>query len=113
MQLFTSEVVDLLTRWIAGAGRDIPSQATLHFEVECVDIRDSNAPKAPKPNVFAEIDSNHDHAISYDEFEAWFRARDKEVPRGLWEKEDKNADKAVSWEEFTGPKGDKDPNAEL
>ena len=53
------------------------------------------------------MDTNKDRRISYDEFEGWFKnvAGKPEVPRGLWEKEDQNQDKYISWEEFSGPKG--------
>ena len=37
---------------------------------------------------------------------AFFKKQGRdERPEGLWEKEDKNEDGVISWEEFSGPKG--------
>ena len=30
------------------------------------------------------------------------------LPDGMWEHEDKDSDGFISWDEFTGPKGDKE-----
>lgn len=46
-----------------GAGNVIPPKATLHFEVELINI--GNTP--PPTNVFKEIDENHDKQLSRDE----------------------------------------------
>lgn len=86
-----------------GAGPDIPGGATLKFEVECVAISDQNP---PVPNLFKEIDSDGDKALSKEEIDTWFKnERDMEAPEGLWETEDQNKDGSISWDEFTGPKG--------
>jgi hypothetical protein len=80
----------------------------LNFDVECIDILDGGA-EGPVPNIFNEIDADGDRKLTYEEVEAWFKGRGTEkVPEGLWEKEDKNEDKFISWEEFSGPKGAKE-----
>ena len=39
--------------------------------------------------------------------QTWFRKERQmtELPEGLWDKEDENADGFISWNEFKGPKG--------
>ena len=88
-----------------GAGDKIPGGATLNFDVEVVDITDPPA-RPPTPNVFKMIDTDEDNKLSVEEIEAYFKGMDKEMPEGLMESEDKDADGFVSWEEFSGPKGD-------
>ncbi len=34
----------------------------------------------------------------------------KHIPEGFWEKQDTDGDGYISWEEFTGPKGDTQPD---
>lgn len=46
-----------------GAGNVIPGGATLHFEVELINIGDT----PPTTNVFKEIDMNTDQQLSRDE----------------------------------------------
>ena len=92
-----------------GAGADIPGGATLKFTVELLEI--GEAP--PQPNIFAEIDTNADGSITKAEMEAWFinvRGADK-VPDGLFAQEDKDGDGAISWAEFSGPKGAAPPSS--
>merc|ERR1719502_1997991 len=72
-----------------GAGADIPGGATLKFTVECLKI--GEAP--PQPNIFKEIDHE-------------FGNKDGK-PAELMTQEDQNKDGFVSWDEFSGPKGDK------
>mmetsp|Transcript_26609 Transcript_26609/g.56222 ORF Transcript_26609/g.56222 Transcript_26609/m.56222 type:complete len:215 (-) Transcript_26609:361-1005(-) len=91
----------------SGAGGAIPGGATLHFDVEVVGI-DEGPP--PEPNLFEEIDTNSDGKLSRDEVTAYFKARgQEEVPEEVWEREDTNKDDFISWEEFSGPKGDVNP----
>ena len=78
-----------------GAGRDIPSSATLKFTVELVAIKKSRSPsqRSGPPNIFEEMDTNKDLNIDYDEMEAWFKLRDPSstgIPPNVWEKEDKD-----------------------
>ena len=91
-----------------GAGKDIPGGATLRFEVELVRISDqAEEKKQPMRNIFGEMDTNSDLSVDYVEFENWFKTNgvnDGKVPHGLWEKEDKNMDKLISFDEFSGPK---------
>merc|ERR1712150_46955 len=91
----------------AGAGGVIPGGATLKFDVEVVDIADS---PPPQPNMFEIIDADKDGKLSKGDIEAWFKSQGApEVPEGLWEQEDKDGDGFISWEEFSGPKGDAPP----
>lgn len=90
-----------------GAGTDIPPGATLKFEVECVKIGANEDEVVDAPaNIFAEMDTNNDNKVTYEEMEAWFKKDNEEVPPGLWDTEDKDGDGVVTWEEFGGPKGE-------
>lgn len=91
----------------AGAGGVIPGGATLHFDVEVVAIN----PSPPgEPNIFVEIDQDGDGKLSADEVGAYFKARGvDEVPEEVWQREDANSDGIITWEEFSGPKGDVNP----
>lgn len=92
-----------MPNFLAGAGGAIPGGATLHFDVEVVDIKDG-PPDAP--NVFLEIDTNADGKIDKSEVEGYFKKMGQDdVPPELWENEDKDGDGFISWEEFSGPKG--------
>jgi hypothetical protein len=96
-----------------GAGGTIPGGATLKFEVECLKIGDASDRPA-EPNIFAEIDADSSGDITYEEMETWFKESrgEADVPEGLWEQEDKNFDKVITWEEFSGPKGTAPPGEE-
>merc|ERR1711934_494059 len=92
-----------------GAGNDIPGGATLRFTVECLGIKDA----PPQPNIFKDIDHKHgnkDGKLTKEEIAAWFKKEQgqDELPPDLWKSEDKNGDGVVSWDEFSGPKGDKE-----
>lgn len=50
-----------------GAGNVIPGGATLIFEVELIDIGNSQ----PTTNVFKEIDENHDNQLSREEVKVY------------------------------------------
>lgn len=52
-----------------GAGNVIPGGATLHFDVELINIGDS----PPTTNVFKEIDENADKQLSRDEVNLYVR----------------------------------------
>ena len=80
----------------------IPGGATLNFDVEVVDITEG----PPEPNIFKDLDGDEDGKLSKEEVLAFFKKQGRdELPEGLWEKEDKNEDGVISWEEFSGPKG--------
>jgi FK506-binding protein 14 len=88
----------------SGAGEDIAPGATLNFDIEVVDIQEP-------PNVFGDLDLNGDGKLSKEELEAFFKEQGRPVPQGIWDDEDKDKDGAISWDEFSGPKGKAAPSA--
>eukprot|EP00558_Chaetoceros_sp_UNC1202_P006018 CAMPEP_0197233752 /NCGR_PEP_ID=MMETSP1429-20130617/1736_1 /TAXON_ID=49237 /ORGANISM="Chaetoceros sp., Strain UNC1202" /LENGTH=206 /DNA_ID=CAMNT_0042692059 /DNA_START=106 /DNA_END=726 /DNA_ORIENTATION=+ len=87
-----------------GAGADIPGGATLNFDVEVIEI--TGGPPGP-PNYFKMIDTNEDGFLDRAEVDAFFQGQGQaKAPEELWEHEDKDKDGRISWEEFSGPKGD-------
>jgi hypothetical protein len=78
-----------------GAGKDIPPNATLRFEIDIVGINDQVLKVESAPNVFKEMDADNDGKISYEEMAAWFATKHPDkldrIPAGLFEREDKNA----------------------
>lgn len=56
--------------------------------------------------MFKQIDSNGDGKLDEEEINAYFKGIGRETPDGLWESEDLDKDGSISWEEFSGPKGD-------
>lgn len=87
----------------SGAGGAIPGGATLEFDVEVLDFGNEGP---AQPNLFKEIDTNGDGVLDEDEILAYFKGMGMdEVPEELWEHEDTNGDRKISWEEFSGPKG--------
>ena len=93
-----------------GAGREIPGDATLNFDVEVVSVETGPEP----PNLFADLDKNKDGKLTPEEILQYFKAQgiDK-LPDGLMDNEDKDKDGFVSWSEFGGPKGKEPPKEEL
>lgn len=96
-----------------GSGRHIPGDATLKFDVECVDIVTKEGSQAtakkPLPNVFKEIDIDNDWLITYDEMMMYFIQKGMKLEKYRWHLEDKNRDGIVTWEEFSGLKGEEGP----
>jgi len=90
----------------SGAGGDIPGGATLNFDVEVVDVSSDAPPQPKQPNMFKQIDSNGDGKLDEEEINAYFKGIGRETPDGLWESEDLDKDGSISWDEFSGPKGD-------
>ncbi|KAL7304233.1 hypothetical protein TKK_0003427 [Trichogramma kaykai] len=106
-----------------GAGNVIPGGATLHFEVELINISDS----PPNANVFKEIDSDSDNQLSREEVSEYLRKQmveaeqtgageseemkkmladhDKLVEE-IFQHEDKDKNGFISHDEFSGPKHD-------
>ncbi|XP_050683938.1 FK506-binding protein 2 isoform X2 [Leptidea sinapis] len=104
-----------------GAGNVIPAHATLHFEVELINIGDS----PPSTNVFKEIDDNQDNMLSREEVSEYLKkqmvppdgaemsddvkqmleSHDKLVEE-IFQHEDKDKNGFISHEEFSGPKHD-------
>lgn len=97
----------------SGAGADIPGGATLNFDVEVVDISSEAPPKPAEPNVFKQIDKDSSGLLDKNEIDAFFEAMDRETPEELFEKEDTDKDGFISWDEFSGPKGDSAESEEL
>ncbi|XP_008213933.1 FK506-binding protein 2 isoform X1 [Nasonia vitripennis] len=110
-----------------GAGNVIPGGATLHFDVELINISDS----PPNANVFKEIDADKDNQLSReevgtmvseylrkqmleaeqagagesDEVKKMLADHDKLVEE-IFQHEDKDKNGFISHEEFSGPKHD-------
>lgn len=84
----------------------------MNFDVEVVDITDPPE-RPPTPNIFKQIDTDGDMKLSLEEITAYFKTMDKDVPDGLMDSEDKDGDGYVSWDEFSGPKGDSPGGDEL
>ncbi|XP_045784954.1 FK506-binding protein 2 [Maniola jurtina] len=104
-----------------GAGNVIPPHATLHFEVELINIGDS----PPTTNVFKEIDADKDNMLSREEVSDYLKkqmvpedgaevsedikqmleSHDKLVEE-IFQHEDKDKNGFISHEEFSGPKHD-------
>ncbi|KAG7203486.1 hypothetical protein KM043_013547 [Ampulex compressa] len=106
-----------------GAGNVIPGGATLHFEVELINISDS----PPSTNVFKEIDADSDNQLSREEVSVYLRkqmldaeqsgaSNSDEVKKMLadhdklveeiFQHEDTDKNGFISYEEFSGPKHD-------
>eukprot|EP00602_Paraphysomonas_sp_CaronLab_P000120 CAMPEP_0185030712 /NCGR_PEP_ID=MMETSP1103-20130426/17742_1 /TAXON_ID=36769 /ORGANISM="Paraphysomonas bandaiensis, Strain Caron Lab Isolate" /LENGTH=171 /DNA_ID=CAMNT_0027565939 /DNA_START=163 /DNA_END=678 /DNA_ORIENTATION=- len=100
------------------AGKHIPGGATLKFEVKCVDIIPPNqsgtspTSNGPTRNIFKELDADGDWLITHPEMVQWYATYMKttEIPKWIWNKEDKNKDGVISWEEFDGAKGEAPPH---
>ena len=104
-----------------GAGNVIPPHATLHFDVELINIGDS----PPTTNVFKEIDADADNMLSREEVSEYLKkqmvpsdgaemsddikqmleSHDKLVEE-IFQHEDKDKNGFISHEEFSGPKHD-------
>jgi len=80
---------------------------------EVVDISDKSPPEPPQANIFDQIDLDSDGSLSKSEIDAYFVQMGSTTPDGLWEKEDTDGDGIISWEEFSGPKGDSPTSEEL
>ncbi|XP_069111705.1 FK506-binding protein 2-like [Argopecten irradians] len=99
-----------------GAGDKIPAKATLVFDVELEKIEDGPAPQ----NIFKQIDTDGDNALSQDEVSEFMIAQAKEagseeeldtkehndIIKSIFEHEDADKDGFISHDEFSGPKHD-------
>jgi FK506-binding protein 14 len=91
-------------------GRDqVPPGATLGIIVELVNIKDGPEGGLGQDNIFADMDrSPKDNLLTVDELMAWFADKGQPgIPDGLMENEDRDKDGIISWEEFSGPKGER------
>jgi len=104
-----------------GAGNVIPGGATLVFEVELINIGDSEA--APTTNVFKEIDADSDKQLSREEVSEYLKkqmntdgqsndelknlmAENDKLVEEIFQHEDKDKNGFISHDEFSGPKHD-------
>lgn len=89
------------------ADYDIPPGATLHFDVEIVNVQS----EIEEHNLFTAMDEDLSGDISRKEVEDYMLEKlgRKTLPDGFWEQQDKDGDGYISWDEFTGPKGDRKP----
>merc|ERR1711973_303529 len=106
-----------------GAGEVIPGGATLHFDVELLNIAEGPAPV----NVFKEIDTNTDMQVSREELNDYLNKQIEEIKskggdeaqnveellqqqghliEEIFSHDDKDKDGYISHEEFSGPKHD-------
>ncbi|CAG9761732.1 unnamed protein product [Ceutorhynchus assimilis] len=104
-----------------GAGNVIPGKATLHFEVELINIGDT----PPTTNVFKEIDADADNQLSRDEVSEYLKkqmvaadngnpseevknmlAEHDKLVEEIFQHEDKDKNGFISHNEFSGPKHD-------
>nr|AEE63536.1 unknown [Dendroctonus ponderosae] len=104
-----------------GAGNVIPGGATLHFEVELINIGDS----PPTTNVFKEIDGDKDNQLSREEISEYLKkqmvaadggnpseevknmlAEHDKLVEEIFQHEDKDKNGFISHDEFSGPKHD-------
>jgi len=96
-----------------GAGDVIPPGATLHFDVECIAVKEA----PPQPNIFKAIDSDEDKMITKEEIMSYIKNEipEEQLAEGqtfdriadeIFEHEDKDKDGYISHEEFSGPKHD-------
>ena len=87
---------------------DIPPGATLHFDIEVMEVS-TEIPE--EKNLFVAMDYDVSGDLSLEEVERYMELHigRKTLPDGFFEKQDKDGNGFLSWEEFTGPKGDKPP----
>ena len=87
---------------------NVPGDVTLRYDVEILDVR------KPVPNDFQLIDTNNDGKLSKEEAKLYFESKGQMIDiDALFKAEDLDDDGYVSWEEFTGPKGDGPPDIVL
>ena len=86
-----------------GVGASIPPGATLEIDIELLAVRPPSL-RMGAPDVFRRVDADDSGALDEQEVESHFASLGKPVPAGLWAAEDKDKDRRISWEEFSGPK---------
>jgi FKBP-type peptidyl-prolyl cis-trans isomerase len=81
----------------------IPPMATLHFEIEILEVIETN--------MFKQMDSNNDSKIDIEELGVYMKNNqgldDPEVVKQIFEGEDKNKDGFIDWDEAPFPKGER------
>lgn len=99
---------------MSGRGKPLPLGADIKLEIEL--LRFADAP-TKNTNFFKEMDLDNDDRVSKEEMERWFKERHPRkigtTPNGLWDRQDKDKDGLISWEEFDGPKGEAHRGREL
>lgn len=82
--------------------------ATATFTVELIGIGTAvSLDEDGKPiNVFSHMDADGDKKLTRDEMHAWFQTHSAEMPEHVFPFEDRDGDGYVSWDEFSGQKGE-------
>ena len=87
----------------------IPGGATLHFDIEVVDVSEENVdPRSrPRPTPWQESDTNADGELTFEEAAAWFQNKPnpEEMKPEFFTTHDKDGDGIIQWDEFPGRKG--------
>eukprot|EP00933_Yihiella_yeosuensis_P074672 TRINITY_DN8365_c3_g1_i1.p1 TRINITY_DN8365_c3_g1~~TRINITY_DN8365_c3_g1_i1.p1 ORF type:complete len:316 (+),score=36.36 TRINITY_DN8365_c3_g1_i1:100-948(+) len=96
-----------------GDGALTPGNATLHFDVNIMDVSDT---PFPVYDFFGELDTDKDDKISFAEAEAYFTKPIAQfgdapqfMPDGWFDEHDRNRDGFIVRREFQGPGGTFDP----
>lgn len=78
----------------------IPGGATLKMRIIVESIIEDD-----RNDVFSFIDTDNSKTLTHKEIDNFFEGRGIDTPKELWEIEDSDKDGFISWDEFTGPKG--------
>lgn len=82
----------------------VPEGATLEYDIEILTATDDEPQLL---NVFVELDVDKDNKLTEEECHYWFiHHHQGEQPGDVFKREDADGDGFITWEEFSGPKGE-------